>query len=836
MTSHRRTLAAALATVAASVSLYPIFTGTLWFLAGLGSVAAVAAAGTATRLRRLPEPVCLAAGLVAELLYLNLAFASARSLFHVLPTPGSARFLWDLAGQGFAEAAKYAPPVPELRGMVLLAAGGIGFTALVTDWIAVRLESAALAGLPLLLLFTEPFTLSVGRGFLGTTVAFCVGVAGYLALLSSEGRDRIREWEHQDGSDRDAPDTRTLAAAGRRVGFASVLVALIVPLVIPGLHVTRLFGGQPGIGGHGGSGVSGGSGGASVGFPDLNTEISQELHTSRPANVLVYTTTDPNPDYLQIYVLDRLTDSGWGLFSQPESLAPVSPRLPAPPGLTDESSVSAVTTSIGIGRDVGPDELAALPVPYPATTVKAEGNLRADRSTLMLFDQGTALGGLNYSVTSLTDTPPEQALNSAPPAPAAITGNYLEVPASYDSLRLLAASIAKQANAKTSFEKAVALQNWLGAGNFTYTLKAPTVTNARSLGNFLTVTKRGYCQQFSFAMAVLARLLGIPSRVAYGFTSGTSVGDNEWLVTTHDAHAWPELYFQGSGWLRFEPTPAGADGQGTAYAPSYTYSTASISTGPTQTVPTAAPGPAAISGSKSQAELRRQLGLSFGAQLGGGTGGAVPANGTGAANPWAVFGLVLAGLLVAAAAAPWCARRMIRRWRWRAGANEDVARAHAAWRELRDDLADHGAGQLPSQSPRAVAARAGASLALAEPALAALGRIAMAEERARYAARPADGSGLRSDSATVRRAIATAVPRPTRWRARLLPASVLGPAIGAITSAADIYRGARGTAPGRIRHRGARGAGGVPPQDTAGYREGAQRAPNTVGRLVPPGR
>ena len=107
--------------------------------------------------------------------------------------------------------------------MVLLAAGGIGIAALLTDWMAVRLGSAALAGLPLLLLFTEPFTLSVGRGFLGTTVAFCVGIGGYLGLLSSEGKDRIREWESQDPSARDAPDTKALAAAGRRVGFASVV-------------------------------------------------------------------------------------------------------------------------------------------------------------------------------------------------------------------------------------------------------------------------------------------------------------------------------------------------------------------------------------------------------------------------------------------------------------------------------------------------------------------------------------------------------------------------------------------------------------------------------------
>jgi transglutaminase-like putative cysteine protease len=784
MASHRRTAAAAFAVILASVSLYPIFTGTLWFWAGCGSVAVVALAGTATRLRRLPVIVAGALGVVALLLYLNLAFANARSLFHLLPTPASLGTLWHVAGQGFTEASNYAPPVPELRGMVLLAAAGIGITALLTDLIAVRLRSAALAGLPLLLLFTEPFTLSVSRGFAGTTIAFCVGVAGYLALLSSEGRDRIREWEHPNPSARDEPDTRALAGAGRRVGFASVVLALCLPLFMPGLHATRLFGGQPGIGGSAGGGPGGG-----VGFPDPNTQLSRELHATKASNVLVYTTADTAPDYLQIYTLDRLTDSGWQLFGQPESLVPVSPRLPAPPGLAAASSLPRETTTITLGGDVGEDELAALPVPYPATAVTANGTLRADKPTLMVFDPGVSLAGLKYTVTSLANAPPAQQLNVAPPPPADIASHYLAVPSSYDSLRNLARSVVHAAGAQTQFEEAVALQNWLTGGAFTYTLNAPTVLNAAGLTKFLEVTKKGYCQQFSFAMAALARLLGIPSRVAYGFTSGTPLNGNSWLVTTHDAHAWPQLYFQGYGWLRFEPTPSGVTGQGTAFAPSYSYAlTSPATTGQPQTAPAAAPA-APAAGTGIPPNLRNLFGNE------GGAGGPAAGNAS-RVSPWEIFGLVIAGLIVLAAVAPWCARRVIRRRRWRRlAAARDVAWAHAAWQELRDDLTDYGASARPSESPRAVAARAGTGLSLADPARAALGRIALAEERARYAPAPADGSGLRTDSAAVRRAIAAAVPRGARWRARLLPASVLGPALGAITSAADLYRGARGVSP-----------------------------------------
>jgi transglutaminase-like putative cysteine protease len=816
MASRRRTAAAACAVILASLSLYPLFIGVAWFWAGCGAVAVAALTGSATRVRRLPVALVLPLGVLALLLYLNLAFSNARSLYHLLPTPASLAALWHAAGQGFSEASAYAPPVPELRGMVLLATAGIGITALLTDLIAVRLGSAALAGLPLLLLFGEPFTVSsVSRGFLATTIVFCAGVAGYLALLSSEGRDRIREWERQDPAEGDAPDTRPLAAAGRRVGFASVVVALCLPLFIPGLHMTRLFGGGPGIGGTGGNG-----GGASVGFPSPTTQLSQELHSGKASTVLVYTSTTDSPDYLQIYALNKLTDSGWQLFGQPESLVAVDPRLPAAPGLTTSAGTTRETTHITIASGIGSDALGALPVPYPATAVTASGLLHADKSTLMVFDPDVSISGLRYSVTSLAELPSTQSLNDAAAPPADIVANDQAVPASYDSLRALATSIAAAAGAKTQYQKAVALQDWLANGKFSYTLNAPSVVDAAGLKQFLTVTKKGYCQQFSFAMAVLARLLDIPSRVAYGFTSGTEDSAGSWVVTTHDAHAWPELYFQGYGWLRFEPTPTGSTGQGTAYQPIYSVLPTNLDPSSSQTVPTSSPSPAATGGLNSSNVPPNLRYL-----LDGGGSGAGASGGAGTVNPWEIGGLVAAGLVLLAAVAPWCARRVIRRRRWRRGRAvplradtvrtdtaraapnqadgirvpqvradrvraRDVAWAHAAWRELRDDLADYGAGARPSESPRAAAARAGERLRLADPAREALGRIAIAEERARYAPAPADGSTLRADSAAVRRAIAAAVPRRVRWRARLLPSSVLRPALGTVTSATDLYRGA----------------------------------------------
>src|SRR5215469_10622577 len=670
MPSHRRTLAAAAATILASVSLYPLFSGTAWFFGGIGAVLVVAAVGTLTRRRRLPVAACLGAGAAGLLLYLNLVFSSGHSLGHLLPTGTSLGNLWDLAGRGFTESAKYAPPAPELSGMLLLAVGGIGITALLTDLIAVRLESAALAGLPLLLLFTVPFTLSVSRDIFATTVTFCLGVIGYLGMLSSEGKDRIREWEHTNPDPREAPDTRELAAAGRRVGTASVVLALCLPVVIPGLHATRLFGsGQPGIGGHGGGG------GGQVGFPTPDAQLSGELETAQPVTVFRYTSSSSAPDYFQTYVADNLTDAGWVPFSQPESLEPADPQLPLPPGLANPNYAWAteVTTNVTMSKSVSPSYLGALPVGYPATkvVVHAPASVQAERHTLMVFDNGARLANLSYSVTSLLVSPSAQVLDAALPPPADIADAYAQVPASYLLLRNLAGSIVAAAGATTSFQKAVALQRWLTGPAFHYSLTAPAVKDENSLANFLQHTRRGDCLQFSFAMAALARLDGIPSRVAYGYTAGTQTSNGQWVVTTHDGHAWPELYFQGFGWLRFEPAPAGAaPGQGTATAPAYTFA-AGDGSGASATRPSGGAKPAtpgATGGNNSQA-LRNKLGLPLG---GAGGGGAVTFRR--GLNPWHVLGLCVLGLLVVAAVAPRAARLLIRRWRWRA--RPDAARAH----------------------------------------------------------------------------------------------------------------------------------------------------------------
>jgi hypothetical protein len=122
--------------------------------------------------------------------------------------------------------------------------------------------------------------------------------------------------------------------------------------------------------------------------------------------------------------------------------------------------------------------------------------------------------------------------------------------------------------ARTPYDAAAALEGWFRTtGGFTYSNHPPVDPNAPLVG-FVVQTKSGYCQHFAGAMALMLRYLGVPARVAVGFSSGTyNAGKGVWRVTDHDAHAWVEVWFRGYGWLPFDPTPAGRPERGQLSAP-----------------------------------------------------------------------------------------------------------------------------------------------------------------------------------------------------------------------------------------------------------------------------
>jgi len=143
------------------------------------------------------------------------------------------------------------------------------------------------------------------------------------------------------------------------------------------------------------------------------------------------------------------------------------------------------------------------------------------------------------------------AMNTAPGG----MDEYLKLPPLDIRISKLAEEIA--APAPSNFEKATAVEQYLST-HFRYTLELPQSLPQDPLANFLFERKKGHCEYFASSMAVMLRSLRIPSRIVTGFRGG-EFNDltGQYVVRASDAHSWVEAYFPGSGWISFDPTPAG---------------------------------------------------------------------------------------------------------------------------------------------------------------------------------------------------------------------------------------------------------------------------------------
>ena len=149
--------------------------------------------------------------------------------------------------------------------------------------------------------------------------------------------------------------------------------------------------------------------------------------------------------------------------------------------------------------------------------------------------------------------------------PDEIAELYLQLPETLpERVKTLAEEITK--NADNPYDKAKAIESYFRGNGFSYETNEVAVPgpNEDYVDQFLFETKKGYCDNFSTAMAVMLRSIGIPARWVKGFTGGDFVemlddGKRRQLITNEHAHSWVEVYFPGSGWVPFEPTPGFAN-------------------------------------------------------------------------------------------------------------------------------------------------------------------------------------------------------------------------------------------------------------------------------------
>jgi transglutaminase-like putative cysteine protease len=766
---------AALATLLTCWSLAPVIDGHRWLLGSALVIALVLGTGAGLRALRLPPALVLPGQLAVGAVALTAAFAGESAVGGLLPGPAAVNRLGQLVVDGADTINRYAAPVPETRGLLLIVGGGVLFIAAMVDLLAVTLRSAAVAGLPLLALYAVPA--AVLPGGLPWRY-FVLAATGWLLLVAHDGSGRVLRWgrllprwgDRGTGTRQSiGSDTSALAATGRRVGALAVSLAVLVPALVPALPEGLLVRA-------GGSGSGPGVGGLTVINPVLT--LRDSLSPRRDVEVLKYRTDQPDVAPLRIVTADVFDGANWKPRTTDVSRGQRASRgLPAPPGLTDAVPRSSYSMHVEVGSTLNQD---FLPLPYPARRVDIDGAWLYDAGSLNVIGDGETVRGKQYDVEYLAVRPTAAQLEQAPPADADTIATYTRLPRSLpQSVRDKAREVT--ANAGNAYRRAMALQEWFrSGGNFVYSTEAPADSSGDAVADFL-VARRGFCIQFSSAMAVMARSLGIPARIGVGFLPGTPDADRNFSVKLTDAHAWPELYFAGVGWVRFEPTPASRTGAAPVWAQPQTGS-APAATPSAGSAAAAAPTGSSSSLTGAAANQQKQD-----AQAAGASGDQTAAGGIGSKGvqvPWKLVGVVLV-LLAALAVTPVSA--LLGRRRRRRAASDAAARVEASWSDLREGVLDLGVDLRSGVTPRQLDAELAGAVALAGPSREALGRISQTVERSRYAPVAPDADQLDDDVRTVLAAVAATRGRGTRVRARVLP-----------RSGADRVRAGIGSVTGRV--------------------------------------
>ncbi|OEJ51193.1 transglutaminase [Streptomyces agglomeratus] len=763
----RLALCATAATLLTAGALLPLVGESAWILTAALLVTVQAGVGALARRVPLARGLTVAAQGLVALVMLTVVFARDSAIGGVLPGPEAFRAFTRLLTTGAEDVGRYAIPAPATEGIRLMLVGGVLLIALAVDTIAVTFRSAAPAGLPLLALYSVAAGLSPGGA---SWLWFLLAASGYLLLLLAEGRDRLSQWGRVfDGAPR--AQGRTAAGfetaggsapapvrTGRRIGVVAMGIALVVPASLPALDGGLLSGR--------GAGDGGGSGGGTISAVNPLVSLQNSLNQPEDREVLRYRTNSGSTKdlYLRIVSLDQFDGAAWK--SSERRIEDVPERLPRPQGLGPDVRTTEINSSVSAA---GWYAQSYLPMPYPVTRVDIDGRWRYEPAGRTLVgDKGQTTRGVRYTAGSLIVQPTAGQLAAATTPPARLLREYTKVPGSLPQV-VESTALRVTKDASNDYERAVALQDWFASkGGFTYDTQVQSGSGTAAIARFLR-DKEGFCVHFSFSMAAMARTLGIPARVAVGFTPGTVQSDGTMSVGLRDAHAWPELYFEGVGWTRFEPTPT--RGSVPEYtrdeAPSSTPSGAAQATPSTSTAPSAAPSVT----DSCPPQMRLQGECDGEAQQ----GGAGPTDTGFPLGPLLLVGLgAVVVVLLPLLPLMWRGRVRARRLGSAGRTSADAAaRTLAGWREISDTAWDYGVAPDESQTPRKAAARMVRLGRLDGAAAEAVHRAAGAVEQVLYAPRPAVSGSLAEEAGLVRAGLRAAAGRGARLRAVLAPRSAV---------------------------------------------------------------
>jgi transglutaminase-like putative cysteine protease len=523
-------------------------------------------------------------------------------------------------------------PTEPLLGFTLVAVAGAWLVSTISDAIAFRLGFLIEALVPPGVVIVLISALAPDGNRLPSLMGFAASVA--LVVASARVKELSRDaW---------------LGVRPRRAGAPSALLFIVTVLAVVGYASLR----PPSW--------------VRNGLIDLQSEVKAPRRDTRTAaNPLVSTRAHlvelANKD---LFIAKTDTRSYWRLTSL-DTYA--NDEWVAPKGTykSEKNDAPAGARSVNIAmQDFDYDWL---PVPYrPATVTGTQSNGQGADVKFDRYSDSVLIGEANTGdsyVVTVVDAEPNAEGRLSDDQRARLIAVPADVPQRVTDL-----AVQLTAASPTNQEKMQALERFFRS-EFVYDLDIAR-NSSLGLDRFLFSVKRGYCEQFASSFAVMARTIGLPSRVAIGFVPGEAV-EGGFQVRGKDAHAWPEVLIDGK-WQAFEPTPSrGLESPLSNLTTTTTIPPTTIATGAVAP-PTTVAQPAVLDD--------------------------VPQSGTGVS-----IGLLLrlsGGVLglIALSSVP----TLVRRWRARRGLVDDadtisVPLRHA-WVDLEDNVAWAGHARPPAQS------------------------------------------------------------------------------------------------------------------------------------------
>jgi transglutaminase-like putative cysteine protease len=567
-------------------------------------------------------------------------------------------------------------PTPSTEGFVAAAAIGAWAAAFLADAAAFRLQATFEAVVPSLTLFVFSSALGPDSHRVLYTIAYLAGLLVFVLVSTATRRAETTSWF----AGRRGGGAGTIAQGGIKLAAVGVVVAALVGPALPGAHSESLVQWRH---------KAGSSGPRNRVTVSPLVDIQSRLIDQGSTEFFTVKTAGSVPRYWRLTALEDFDGTIW---KSSNSYKDAGGRLPqGEPSKAAEKTLRQVysirdLSSIWLPAAVRPERLTGQP------------GARYDEESGSLISSTANGNGLTYTVVSRIPQFLEADLARVPRTiPKRIRDRYLKLPGGFPA-RVTAEARRVTASAPTQYRKALALQTYFRSSRFKYDVNVNLGTDEKAIVQFLFETQTGFCQQFAGTYAAMARAIGLPARVAVGFVPGLKKDDG-FHVRGRDAHAWPEVYLAGYGWVPFEPTPA--DGRGLPGGDTYAGTPAYQARTTDDPAPTATSAPPTTAAPAVNDPSNRNL-----EDLNVGAGSSTSPGGH---RPWwrnPVVILIVLGGLAATGLTTVPVARTLRRRRRRAAAVTPRARVLVAWEEAEEILAvAAGLPRRPAETPLEYATR-----------------------------------------------------------------------------------------------------------------------------------